>query len=146
MERRECEYDRKASVDFYKVSLSCVTCGFFNCTIFQKLSFLLPLHDPYVLACSGRKPWASYDQCTSVRIITSFSFIVLAWVLHLELQKAYNYASYCLFIYVQLICNCSMLRFISTPDKVANRYYLGPAPLEEMARLGIRPKLVSFAC
>ena len=28
----------------------------------------------------------------------------------------------------------SVLVFISTPDKVANRYYLGPAPLEEMAR------------
>ena len=28
----------------------------------------------------------------------------------------------------------NVLVFISTPDKVANRYYLGPAPLEEMAR------------
>lgn len=28
----------------------------------------------------------------------------------------------------------SVLVFISTPDKVANRYYLGPAPINEMAR------------
>ncbi|KAK8967987.1 hypothetical protein KSP40_PGU019655 [Platanthera guangdongensis] len=28
----------------------------------------------------------------------------------------------------------SVLVFISTPDKVANRYYLGPAPIKEMAR------------
>ncbi|PKA62535.1 hypothetical protein AXF42_Ash012121 [Apostasia shenzhenica] len=27
-----------------------------------------------------------------------------------------------------------VLLFISTPDKVANRYYLGPAPMEKMAR------------
>lgn len=25
-------------------------------------------------------------------------------------------------------------RFTSTPDKISNKYYLGPAPLEEMAR------------
>ncbi|KAI0504614.1 hypothetical protein KFK09_015566 [Dendrobium nobile] len=28
----------------------------------------------------------------------------------------------------------NVLIFISTPDKISNRYYLGPAPLEEMAR------------
>jgi len=28
----------------------------------------------------------------------------------------------------------SIYRFTSTPDKVNNKYYLGPAPLEDMAR------------
>ncbi|THU60515.1 hypothetical protein C4D60_Mb07t13600 [Musa balbisiana] len=56
LERRECEYDMKASVDFYKED------------------------DPIKPAVTG------------------------------------------------------VLVFVSTPDKEANRYYLGPAPLEEMAR------------
>ncbi|KAL3745765.1 hypothetical protein ACJRO7_014823 [Eucalyptus globulus] len=31
----------------------------------------------------------------------------------------------------RIICFCS---FTSTPDKISNKYYLGPAPLEDMAR------------
>ncbi|KAH0459267.1 hypothetical protein IEQ34_012081 [Dendrobium chrysotoxum] len=64
LEKRECEYDKKALVKFYKVT---------------KSSHVLPLVQ-------------------------------------------------------SLICGCHLYRFISTPDIIANRYYLGPAPLEEMAR------------
>jgi len=39
----------------------------------------------------------------------------------------------------------SIYRFTSTPDKVNNKYYLGPAPLEDMARY-IYIFLLIFIC
>jgi len=44
-----------------------------------------------------------------------------------------------------LIYIMSIYRFTSTPDKVNNKYYLGPAPLEDMARY-IYIFLLIFIC
>ncbi|KAJ4866047.1 ChaC-like family protein [Raphanus sativus] len=68
LERRECEYDLKTCVDFYKVS---------------------------------------HNMPDSIQIRLLFS-------------STPN--------------NVDLKIFTSTPDKVSNKYYLGPAPLEDMAR------------
>ncbi|KAL0687209.1 hypothetical protein Bca4012_086886 [Brassica carinata] len=74
LERRECEYDLKTCVDFYKED------------------------DPL-------KP-----SVTGVIVLVVFPFVSMTLVLE----------------------NGAV--FTSTPDKVSNKYYLGPAPLEDMAR------------
>ncbi|KAL0447608.1 UNVERIFIED_CONTAM: Gamma-glutamylcyclotransferase 2-2 [Sesamum latifolium] len=78
LERRECEYDQKTLVDFFKVS-----CAFSSLSAFLTFSIVVD---------NSKEGEPEQPLLTGVIVFTS------------------------------------------TPDRISNKYYLGPAPLEDMAR------------
>ncbi|KAL2236155.1 UNVERIFIED_CONTAM: Gamma-glutamylcyclotransferase 2-1 [Sesamum indicum] len=87
LERRECEYDQKTLVDFFKVS----------CALISLLAFL------------------------------TISVVVDNSKAEREGQGFSTFAD-------DMFVSLNLGRFTSTPDRISNKYYLGPAPLEDMAR------------
>ncbi|XP_063942185.1 gamma-glutamylcyclotransferase 2-1 [Daucus carota subsp. sativus] len=93
LERRECEYDRKTIVEFFKASTFVILCCYIHDFIFIN-KFLRENVPLIIFSCD----FLLQEEDSEQPAITG------------------------------------MLVFTSTPDKVSNRYYLGPAPLEDMAR------------
>ncbi|CAL9110952.1 unnamed protein product [Musa textilis] len=85
LERRECEYDTKASVDFFKVK---------SLGLFPSHVFFIP--------------------------VVCLSWICVTCTMQEGGPRQPTVAG--------------VLVFVSTPDTEANGYYLGPAPLQDMAR------------
>lgn len=61
---------------------------------------------------------------------------------HRCLDVSKNHTDNFLCQYIDVICLFFPYRFTSTPCSVVNKYYLGPAPLEEMARYEVNLKWV----
>jgi hypothetical protein len=141
LERRECEYDEKTLVNFYKVrfDLILLLClltrvvififSCFSCLFLILISLMCVVFNPgrgFLAACINR----SYS-------VSCFVMYLLICLLSLPLNYINDMTSYGyglvrgIFLTKPFIYFCS---FTSTPDKESNKYYLGPAPLEEMAR------------
>lgn len=58
--------------------------------------------------------------------------IVYVWILK-SIFLAVNVSNLENFNVKTTLVSSLLCRFTSTPDKVSNKYYLGPAPMEEMA-------------